>query len=50
MTDQACATYTTYVEFFFQNIVSCSDLPTNNALLINFRLSSDAEVLLLSTD
>ncbi len=25
-------------------------VPTNNALLINFRLSSDAEILLLSTD
>ncbi len=24
--------------------------PTNNALLINFRLSSDAEILLISTD
>ncbi len=31
-------------------VYSHSTCPTNNALLINFRLSSDAEILLTSTD
>ncbi len=36
-----------FLSFFPPSLVSS---PTNNALLINFRLISDAEILLLSTD
>ncbi len=32
------------------SLMMTSSYPTNNALLINFRLGSDAEVLLMSTD
>ncbi len=32
------------------HIPTQSPNPTNNALLMNFRLSSDAEILLISTD